>query len=125
VTKAATATWKWFLFWAAAAVLCLWLNLKVDRDFFKLLLGWGFLITAAMAIFPAAYVYRRATYFAVPTLEEYLRKNPNSKASGGGIRCHLCESRNIYLWFLNCPQSTGGKKVHICRGCGTKLYRSE
>lgn len=60
-------------------------------------------------------------YFNKPTLEEYIKDNPQCY-TGNGIKCVNCGSKSIRNWgalSANSPYRT-----HICNHCGTHLYRS-
>jgi len=68
-------------------------------------------------------VPRYRAHSSLPTLQEYLEKNPKAK-SPNGAKCVYCGSNSIYLHFLYGPENGFGPKSHICRGCGKALYRS-
>lgn len=59
---------------------------------------------------------------ALPTFDEYRRRYPQSVS--GGVRCNKCNGSNIYLWWFFGPSYGVGPKKHICRACGSDLYRS-
>lgn len=59
---------------------------------------------------------------SLPTFDEYLAQNPNCK-KGSRVCCNRCGGTNVHLWWLWGPQHEGPKK-HICRTCGTDLWRS-
>jgi hypothetical protein len=56
-------------------------------------------------------------------LAEYKTANPNC-ARGSNVTCHSCGAANIYL-----RRNGGGfgyiLNSHVCRQCGTELYRSK
>ena len=65
-------------------------------------------------------VYKR--YKSIPTLSEYKTLNPNL-VNHGQVTCVHCSATNIYLRAIG---SIGTKifNVHVCKTCGSELYRS-
>lgn len=61
------------------------------------------------------------SYLDMPTLDEYLKENPQCK-TGNGIKCFNCGSKSIRNWGEYGPDSS--YRVHICNHCGLHLYRS-
>lgn len=56
------------------------------------------------------------------SIEDYLERHPKTLRHGR-VHCYRCGSGSIYLR----PVGSGGRTVinaHICRQCGTKLYKS-
>jgi hypothetical protein len=77
-------------------------------------------IMAAVIIF----AIQTTAVTTLPTIDEYREQYPQSVDRRGVPVCHKCNSGNIYLWWLLGPQAGYGPKKHICRNCGTALYRS-
>jgi|GEM_PF-1347166 len=80
------------------------------------LLAIGFLFYL-MFIRPA-----KKAWFNLPTLDQYLSKNPTCN-TGLGIKCCYCGSKSIRNWGQRAANDW--RRVHICNGCGRKLYRSQ
>jgi hypothetical protein len=59
---------------------------------------------------------------ALPTWDQYVAEHPETQ-SADGVHCYRCGSRHIELWTFFEP-AFGSPKVHVCRHCGTRLYRS-
>ena len=79
------------------------------------------LIVGALALF---WLIRYTQLRSLPTFEDYRRRYPQFVSLKGGVRCFKCNSSNVYLWWFYGPGAGWGPKKHICRGCGTDLYRS-
>jgi len=75
--------------------------------------GLGFLLIAPIA------AYQRVVFEDYPTVDAYLKDHPDAQRGGGGLACFKCRSGSMYLSFWR-----GLGAVHICRSCGTHLYRS-
>lgn len=70
------------------------------------------------------WLLRYSRLHSLPTFDDYKRRYPQHVSPKGGVRCFKCNSSNVYLWWFFGPGAGGGPKKHICRGCGTDLYRS-
>ena len=57
---------------------------------------------------------------ALPTLEEYWARHPDTKTSSGPS-CHKCRSKSLQNWGLLTKHD--GDRIVSCRACGTTLYR--
>jgi hypothetical protein len=82
------------------------------------LVGWLLLLILAPRI-------RLRAVRQLPTLEQYLALHPQCKQGRGRIACHVCNSANIHLAWSTRKASGGGLKTHICRVCGAELWHSE
>lgn len=58
----------------------------------------------------------------LPTLDEYIRRHPACKKRGA-VSCFKCDSTGIYIHWLYGPGV--GPKKHLCRTCGTDLWKSD
>lgn len=65
-------------------------------------------------------IWTAVQYYKIPTLSTYKELHPNARDGKGVPTCFSCKTTSIYL--QNAHQSSG--RVHICRICGTKLWRS-
>jgi len=63
-----------------------------------------------------------ALWNSLPTVDEYLTRNPTCKTDRG-YRCVHCRSNSIKNWGQFGPGS--GRRIFICNHCGKNLYRSE
>jgi hypothetical protein len=84
------------------------------------LVGWVMFIGIAFWIWRSASAWRRRHY-GLPMLDQYLAAHPDCHPQPGKVLCHACRSSSLYLRFEN----SWGAKVHMCRTCGTSLYRSD
>tara|TARA_R110002167_G_C12631154_1_gene647592 strand:- start:912 stop:1283 length:372 start_codon:yes stop_codon:yes gene_type:complete len=57
------------------------------------------------------------------TRADYLESNPDSFSNGKFKSCHQCGEKSVYLKQLGNTKH-GIHQGHICRGCGTELWRS-
>jgi hypothetical protein len=62
-------------------------------------------------------------YKSTPTFDEYRNANPNLVDSGK-VTCSACGGNQIYVRLVG---NIGVKQLnfHVCRTCGSNLYRSE
>ena len=62
-------------------------------------------------------------YRTIPTYDQYINANPNSKTKEG-IICRKCHSSHIVAKGVG---HTPGSALflHICENCGTTLFRSK
>jgi hypothetical protein len=83
------------------------------------LIGLVMFVGISFLIWRSASAWRRRHY-SLPTLDQYLAAHPDCHPQPGKVLCHACRSSSLYLRFEN----SWGAKVHMCRTCGTSLYRS-
>jgi hypothetical protein len=65
----------------------------------------------------------REKYKSTPTFDEYRNANPNL-VNSGKVTCSVCGGNQIYVRLVG---NIGVKQLnfHVCRTCGSNLYRSE
>jgi hypothetical protein len=97
------------------AMTLVWAN--VTSSSLVLALG-GFFGLLFLLIAPIA-AYQRVVFEDYPTVDAYLKAHPDALRGSGALACFKCKSGNMYLSFWR-----GLGAVHICRSCGTHLYRS-
>lgn len=78
------------------------------------------LLVAAFGLALILAIYATVQHHKLPTLSKYKELHPSAKDRRGVPTCFSCNTTNIYL--QNGQKSFG--QVHICRICGTKLWRS-
>lgn len=81
---------------------------------------WFFVLFLIVAF----WVVRILMVSSLSSIEEYKQGNPKAVDRHGNVRCVHCNSNNIYLWWLFGPQVGFGPKKHICRKCGSTLWKS-
>lgn len=69
-------------------------------------------------------VWRLWSFFSLPTLAQYRSHHADSRNLSARAQCHSCGSTSFYLWWLFGARAGHGPKKHICRDCGTSLYRT-
>lgn len=79
------------------------------------LLVWLFVI----GVLIVAYLRRQS----VPTFDQYQAQHPNL-VNNGRVTCRQCGGGSIYLRVAGRSFSGVVTNVHVCRTCGTNLYRS-
>ena len=77
------------------------------------ILGVGFIVACGVCIV----VFNQKRYGSVPSLADYLKQD-GARAPRGGPQCTTCKTSHFYLEHI------GTGRIHMCRGCGTRLYRS-
>jgi len=60
---------------------------------------------------------------SMPTFDQYQAQYPNL-VNDGHVTCRQCGGGSIYLRFAGLSFSGVVTNVHVCRACGTNLYRS-
>jgi hypothetical protein len=81
--------------------------------------AFGLLALAAVATaFGLHFWWRWKTYFRLPTYDRYCELNPQ-RCRAGLCHCSKCGSGRISINSL-----MPDERRHICRNCGTVLYRS-
>lgn len=98
-------------------VLLWFMPLAHVNNFFAV---WFFVLFLIVAF----WVVRILMVSSLPSIEEYKQGNPKAVDRHGNVRCVHCNSNNIYLWWLFGPQVGFGPKKHICRKCGSTLWKS-
>jgi hypothetical protein len=77
-------------------------------------------VAAAFGLALVLAIYATLQHYKLPTLSKYKELHPRAKDKSGVPTCFSCNTTSIYL--QNGQKSFGN--VHICRICGTKLWRS-
>ncbi len=75
-----------------------------------------------VAIHPiVTYISNQKKWNGIPTLAEYWKRHPQCKTRNG-TKCCQCYSNQQRTWGWD--YRGDNKKVHICRQCNTRLYRT-
>lgn len=85
---------------------------------------WMPLLFVSIALLLIYHARRLIQFFSLPTVQQYVARNPSASHERGGLNCVTCGSSSIYIWWLLGPGQGSGPKKHVCRSCGTDLYRS-
>ncbi|MBN3846944.1 hypothetical protein G3N58_08900 [Paraburkholderia sp. Ac-20342] len=85
------------------------------------------LLLFAIVVFFLRAAYRKSTRAdrvaeAIPTLAQYLQKNPQCKTRRG-IQCIVCNSMSIRNWGYE--DAHDSRRLFKCNQCNTTLYRTE
>lgn len=82
------------------------------------------IIIAVGFVFIIANLFRGyGKYKAIPTFDEYRASN-SSLVCDGKVQCRNCSGTNIFLKNVG-NTNNHLLNFHICKSCGTTLYRSE
>jgi hypothetical protein len=86
--------------------------------------SFGLIFFIGIAFFIVSQISKmNSKYAETPTFNEYKASNPKL-VTGGEVTCFQCDGTQIYI------RNAGAKSgkvlnYHVCRTCGTNLYRSE